>query len=78
MYLGYWFIRKGPIATPGTVRSNATSLVKFYMFLSERGLVTIEALDQMRKTIKAEKGRWQERARRYNNLAITDQSEIWI
>ncbi|NMD20761.1 MAG: hypothetical protein GYA76_10935, partial [Verrucomicrobia bacterium] len=29
MYLGYWFIRKAPIATPGTVKSSATSLIKF-------------------------------------------------
>ena len=78
MYLGYWFIRKGPIATPGTIKSNATSLVKFYSFLLEKGLVTAEQLDRMRKTIKAEMGHWQERARRYNDPAITDQSKIWI
>jgi hypothetical protein len=78
MYLGYWFIRKGPVATPGTVKTNATSLVKFYSFLLDKGLVTDEQLDRMRKTIKAEMGHWQERARRYNNPDITDQSKIWI
>jgi len=78
MYLGYWFIRKGPVATPGTVKTNATSLVKFYSFLVEKGLVTDEQLDRMRKTIKTEMGHWQERARRYNNPDITDQSKIWI
>ena len=77
MYLGYWFIRKGPVATPGTVKTNATSLVKFYSFLLDKGLVTAEQLDRMRKTIKAEMGHWQERAGRYNNPAITDQSKIW-
>ncbi|MDA1278342.1 MAG: recombinase [Verrucomicrobia bacterium] len=78
MYLGYWFIRKGPIATPGTVKSNATSLSKFYSFLVEKGLVTAEQLDRMRKTIKTETANWQERARRYNNLSITDPGKIWI
>ena len=78
MYLGYWFIRKGPIATPGTVKTNATSLIKFYSFLVEKGLVTAEQLDRMRKTIRAEMEHWQKRARLYNNPTITDQSKIWI
>jgi hypothetical protein len=78
MYLGYWFIRKGPIATPGTVKSTATSLVRFYSFLQEKGLVSAEQVDQMRQTIKTQMHHWQERARRYNNPDITDQSKIWI
>ena len=78
MYLGYWFIRKGPIATPGTVRSSATSLVRFYSFLVEKGLVTCEQVDGMRQQIKREMGHWQERARRYNNPAINDPGKIWI
>ena len=78
MYLGYWFIRKGPVAKPGTVKTSATSLVKFYSFLVEKGLVTPEQLDGMRKSIKTEMAHWQERARRYNNPAITDPGKIWI
>ena len=78
MYLGYWFIRKGAIATPGTVRTNATSLVQFYSFLVEKAKVPAKNLDQMRKTIKAEMKDWQERARRYNNPAIVDPGKIWI
>jgi len=75
-YLGYWFIRKDPIATPGTVKTTATSLVKFYSFLVEKGLVTAEQLGGMRKMIRAQMGHWQERARRYNNPAITDPGKI--
>jgi hypothetical protein len=78
MYLGYWFIRKGPIATPGTVKTSATSLVRFYSFLVEKGLLTAEQLVRMRQTVKAEMAHWQERARRYNNPSITDPSKIWI
>ena len=78
MYLGYWFIRKGPIASPGTVRTSATSLVRFYSFLVEKGLVTAEQLVRMRQTIKAEMAQWQERARRYSDPAINDPSKIWI
>jgi FtsZ-binding cell division protein ZapB len=78
MYLGYWFIRKGPIATPGTVKTNATSLVKFYSFLVEKGQVTTEQLDRMRNTIRSEMSHWQERARRYNEPGITNPSQIWI
>lgn len=78
MYLGYWFIRKGPIATPGTVKSSATSLVRFYSFLVEKGLVSHEQVDGMRHQIKREMAHWQERARRYNNPAINDPSKIWI
>lgn len=72
MYLGSWFIRKGPIATPGTVKTSATSLVKFYSFLVEKGLATPQQLERMRKTIKTEMTLWQERARRYRDPGITD------
>ena len=72
MYLGSWFIRKGPIATPGTVGTNATSLARFYSFLVEKGLVAAKDLEQMRKTIKENRRVWQERARRYNNPAISN------
>lgn len=72
MYLGSWFIRKGPIATPGTVKTTATSLVKFYSFLVEKSLVTPQQLEKMRKTIKTEMKHWQERARRYRDPNITD------
>jgi len=78
MYLGYWFIRKGPIATPGTVKSTATSLIKFYSFLVENGSVTAGQLEAMRKTIKAGMPRMQERARRYNDPTISDPGMIWI
>jgi hypothetical protein len=72
MYLGSWFIRKGPIATPGTVKTSATSLIKFYSFLVEKGLVTAQQLEKMRRTIKTEMKRWQGRARLYNDPNITD------
>lgn len=78
MYLGYWFIRKGPIATPGTIKTSATSLIKFYSFLVDKGVVASEQLVQMRQTVKTDMAHWQERARRYNNPAIDDPSEIWI
>ncbi|MHB1308150.1 MAG: recombinase, partial [Limisphaerales bacterium] len=78
MYLGYWFIRKGPISTPGTVKTSATSLVKFYSFLVVKGMVTAEQLAGMREQIKREMAHWQERARRYNDPAIDDPSRIWI
>lgn len=78
MYLGYWFIRKGPIATPGTVKTNATSLIQFYSFLVEKGQVSAEQLDRMRNRVRSEMAQWQERARRYNDPAITDPSKIWI
>ena len=77
MYLGDWFIRKGPIATPGTVKTNATSLVKFYSFLVEKGLVTTEQLDQMRNAIRSEMSHWQEHARRYNDPGISNYRDIW-
>ena len=63
MYLGSWFIRKAPYASPGTVRSNATSIVKFYSFLLEKGLITPGALEQMRESIRLDMRKWQERAR---------------
>ena len=78
MYLGYWFIRKAPIASPGTIRTSATSLVKFYSFLLGKGLIKAEQLAEMRKTIKSDMAHWQERARRYHDPAISEQAEVWI
>ncbi len=78
MYLGSWFIRKGPIATPGTVKTNGTSLIKFYSFLVEKGMVTQQQIDAMRKAIKTDMKHWQERARRYNDPEMTDPRKIWI
>ncbi len=37
MFLGYWFIRKALWASKSSIKSNATSLKKFYEFMLEKG-----------------------------------------
>jgi hypothetical protein len=55
-YLGYWFIRKAAWASPRSIRSNATSIRKFYGFMAGAGLVSDGALevvlDQIRFGLK--------------------------
>jgi hypothetical protein len=78
MYLGYWFIRKAAWPSPQNLKSNATSLLKFYSFMLAKGLVTAEQLAEMRASVRAQMPHWQERARRHSDPAIDDPEKIWI
>jgi intergrase/recombinase len=77
MFLGYWFIRKALWASESSIRSNAASLKKFYTFLHKRGLVSQEALDSLKETIKAGMEDWLDTLARYDDPSITDMGEVW-
>ena len=77
MFLGYWFIRKAMWASAASIRSNAASLKKFYAFLHERGLVSRDELDYLRKTIKKEMPEWLATMARYDDPSITDMGKVW-
>jgi intergrase/recombinase len=76
-FLGYWFIRKAMWASESSIRSNATSLKKFYTFLHERGLVSKDDLDSLKETIKEEMPDWLATVARYDDPSISDMDEIW-
>ena len=53
-FLGDWFIRKATWASEAAIKQNAASLKKFYQFLSEKGEVDTESLQDMKDRIKDE------------------------
>ena len=60
MFLGYWFIRKAMWASQSSIKSNATSLKKFYTFMHEKGLIEKEELTDLKQTIKEDMSEWLE------------------
>jgi site-specific recombinase XerD len=71
MFLGYWFIRKVMWASQTSIKSNAASLKKFYVFLLEKGLIKKEDLNELEETIKDEMPEWLATIKQYD-----DQSDI--
>lgn len=74
MFLGYWFIKKAMWASRTSIKSNATSLNKFYMFMHEKGLVDTEDLIDMKQRIKEEMPEWLATLDRYDDLSVED---VW-
>ncbi len=74
MFLGYWFIKKALWASQSSIKSNATSLKKFYTFVHEKGLIDKEDLSDLKETIKAEMPEWLAALGRYDDPSI---EEVW-
>ena len=77
MFLGYWFIRKAMWASETSIKSNASSLKKFYTFMFEIGRVDKEELEEMKLTIKENMSNWISTLRRYDDQSINDMEEVW-
>ena len=71
MFLGYWFIKKAMWASQTSIKSNAASLKKFYVFLLEKGLIKKEDLNELEETIKDEMPEWLAELKQYD-----DESDI--
>ena len=74
MFLGYWFIKKAMWASRTSIKSNATSLNKFYTFMHEKGLVDAEDLIDMKQRIKEDMPEWLATLDRYDDLSVED---VW-
>lgn len=68
-FLGYWFIRKAMWANRSSIKGNAASLKKFYTFMYEKGLIEIEDLAELKRTIKTGMSDWFAAVKRYDDLA---------
>ena len=77
MYFGYWFIKKAMWASASSMKSNAASLKKFYSFLHEQGLISKEALADLKETIKENMSEWLATLSRYDDPDIEDMEEVW-
>ena len=76
MFLGYWFIRKAMWANEASVKTNATSLKRFYDFMLERGEVDPEAVKDMKERIKEDLPEWVATMKRYDAPSI-DPEDVW-
>ncbi|MBC8183369.1 recombinase [candidate division KSB1 bacterium] len=77
MFLGYWFIRKAMWASESSIKSNASSLKKFYTFMCEMGRVDEEDVEELKIIIKENMSEWLNRLRRYDNPDITEMEDVW-
>jgi site-specific recombinase XerD len=77
MFLGYWFIKKATWASKSSIKSNATSLTKFYTFLLDKGLIDQDDLSELKATIKEEMPEWLETLKRYDDLSNEDMEDVW-
>ena len=76
MFLGYWFIRKAMWASKWSIKSNGASLKKFYTFMHEKGKVTKEELDELKRDIKEGMPEWLETLSRYDD-PDNDFDDVW-
>jgi site-specific recombinase XerD len=75
MFLGYWFIRKAMWASQSSIRSNTTSLKKFYTFMHEKGLIKKEELTDLKQRIKEEMPEWLATLQRYDDPSVEN---VWL
>lgn len=66
-FLGFFFIRKCMWSTPGTIKTTAASLKKFYKCMLENGKITKADYNMLCGTIKENMELWQEDCRKYND-----------
>lgn len=74
MFLGYWFIKKAMWASESSLRNNATSIKKFYVYMYENGLINIEELDDLKEVIKEEMPEWLDSLEIYDDPSI---GSVW-
>ncbi len=66
-FLGYWFIRKAMWSDESSIKSNITSIKKFYTFMQSLNLISKDDLKFLNKGIKENKENWIGTANRYND-----------
>jgi len=68
MFLGYFFIHKCMWSTPGTIKTTAASIKKFYKCMIEHGYVSKEEYNYLCTTIKENMEIWQDDCAAFNNF----------
>ena len=66
-FLGEFFIRKCMWSTPGTIKSTAASIKKFYKCMVEKNLVEKDAYTLLCEVIRDNMEEWQVRCSFYND-----------
>jgi len=66
-FLGYFFIRKCMWSTPGTIKSTAASIKKFYKSMLQRGYINESDYEELIGAIKENMDRWLKDCEAYND-----------
>jgi site-specific recombinase XerD len=69
-FLGDWFVRKAMWSSESNIKSNITSIKKFYSFMQSLNLISKDDLQRLNREIKEDKGEWIDAVRRYDDLGI--------
>lgn len=69
-FLGYFFIRKCMWSTPGTIKSTATSIKKFYKCMLDHEQIQKSDYEYLCGVIKENLPKWQADCEQYNDLDV--------
>lgn len=69
-FLGYWFIRKALWASKTAIKDYIAGLKRFYTFLNEKGLVSAEALGELKATMRENREEWLDSIGRFDEPGI--------
>ena len=75
-FLSYWFIRKAMWAGPTSIRENAASLKKFYVYMTAIGQVQKDDYEELRAEIKEGLPEWIATVKRYDDPDV-DIEDVW-
>lgn len=76
-FLGYFFIKKCMWSTPGTIKSTAASIKKFYKCMMEHEMIQRTDFEYLSKTIKEGMSEWQEMCAQYNDPDADNPFYMW-
>jgi hypothetical protein len=76
-FLGFWFIKKAMWASKSSIKSNVTSIKKFYEFMLEKGNIDEEPYNELKEEIKTNMQEWLDTMERYDDPEIEDAEEVW-
>jgi hypothetical protein len=76
-FLGYFFIRKCMWSTPGTIKSTAASIKKFYKCMVQHRMIQESDYKYLCDDIKEGMPVWQETCARYNDPDADNPFDIW-
>jgi hypothetical protein len=73
MFLGYFFIHKCMWSTPGTIKSTAASIKKYYKCMNEHGYVSKDGYKDLCEIIKVNIEIWKNDCEAFNNYYLNGQ-----
>lgn len=79
-FLGDWFLRKAMWSSQTSIKSNISSIKKFYAYMAELGKIDKEDYKELLSTIREEKEMWLENCRAYEaaaDIAYRETKEAW-